>query len=264
MSAGIRQKDVVEMLALFNLSDKEIAVFFVLLEKDKATASDIARALPKISRTSIYDLLANLQKLALISSFETEKLTYYKAGSAEHIIDILEEKKRALTKQQNALRTVSDTLHQLRSGTAYRPGVRFFEGAIGITAIHRELQNARKEMWSIVNFEAIHRVFPMVNNEDRLKDFQTYAVPRKTLIVHNPDGELYLRVAPVTNLHHVKWLPKSTEIKTDTLMWEGHVAIIDYAQHLNGIIIDNPTIYETTRSWFTMMWESIPEEVRQK
>ncbi len=250
------------MLSLFGLSDKEMLVFFTLLEKDEATAPEIARAIPKIPRTSVYDLLDNLCNLALVSSFKKGTHTYYKTGSAEHIIDILEEKKRVLSEKQNALRSVSDVLRQLHAGTAYRPGVRFFEGENGILAIHRELQNARKEMWSIVNFEAIHRVLPMVHNEDRLKDFQTYAIPRKTLIVHNPDGEQYLRAAPVTSIHRVKWLPKSVEIKTDTLVWEGHVAIIDYAQHINGIIIDNPTIHATFASWFQMMWDSVPEEVR--
>ena len=233
MSQIFRQKDLENALSVFQLSHREIEVFYVLLRKDAATASEIARGVPKIPRTSVYDLLHNLQEFGLVSVFQKGAHTYYKAGSAEHIVDVLEDKKRVLSKKQDALRNVSDIFQQIRSGTAYRPGIRFFEGRKGILAITRELQDALKPLRTIANMAAVKKEFSDIDRKDDIEDFQKYRIPRRALFVHNQEAEEYLKISPVSEIHRVKWLPVSMKLETDTLCWEGHVAIIDYAQNVN-------------------------------
>lgn len=69
-------------------------------------------------------------------------------------------------------------------------------------------------------------------------------------------AEKYLKVAPIGELHKVKWLPEGTELQTDTLIWEGYTAIIDYTENLSGVVIDNPAISDTFSVWFDLIWSN--------
>jgi len=152
---------------------------------------------------------------------------------------------------------VADFFQQLKTGTAYEPGIRYFEGKQGVLAIQRELQNARQETRTIVDIASVYRTFPRMLVEDNLKDFQTYKILKKDLMIKTREAERYLKVAPISPFHQVKWLPPEVSFKTDTLIWNGHVSIIDYSDRLSGIIIDNPVISATFVAWFEMMWRSL-------
>lgn len=256
MSTDTRRQKLEGVLKELNLSAKEIKVFLTLLKIGRASPSDLAHSLSDISRTSIYDQLRSLEKKGIVSSTVSEKTTLYQPEHLGQVIDGLEQEKRAIEQKQNTLRAVTDLFEQMRSGTAYRPGVRMFKGKQGIRAVHRELQDTRKELRAIGDLSAVLRVFPDVRQEDNLKDLQTHKIPRWGLMVHNTGGEQYLKVAPPSDYNHVRWLPKESVVNTDTLMWDGHVAIIDYTEPINAIVIDNPTIYETFVDWFEMLWNT--------
>lgn len=261
MSSVTRQQNkITEVLKKLDLDEKETAVFLFLLQKNAATASQIAKSCKHITRTSVYDIAKRLQKIGIITSFEQNNKTYFQIGNVEHIIDSLENKKREMTDTQNLLRETADIFRQIKSGSIYTPSVRFFEGKNGIMAIHRELQNARKETKTIVNIAAVSKEFPGIFYEDTLKDFQTYKIMKKDLMIKNPEAEKYLKIAKIGEFHKVKWLPEGTGLQTDTLIWEGHTAIIDYTENLSGVVIDNPTIADTFSVWFDLIWNSITEK----
>ena len=256
MSTNSRRQKIQTVLDLLGVGERESEVFFGLLERGAASAAMLAKQTPDIPRTSIYDILKNLQQRGLVSTVTKDAVIFYQVESAEHAIDTLEAQKRELDEKQNAIRAAADAFQQLKFGTTYEPGIRHFQGKNGILAIHRELQKARQETRTIVNIAAVYKFFPRLVVEDNLKDFQTFKIPKKDLMIKSPEAKRYLQSAPITAIHQVKWLPDSVRFDTDTLIWEGHVAIIDYSDRLSGIIIDNPTIEKTFVAWFEMMWGS--------
>lgn len=259
MSMNNRQQKIQSALAALNVTGRASEVFFVLLKQGTASAARIAKHIRDIPRTSIYDILKNLQHHGLVSSFSKGKETLFSVENIEHAVDVLEEQKRDLTEKQNSIRAVADLLTQFKTGTIYQPSLRYFEGKQGILAIHREIQNARHPTRTIVDIESVYKAFPQMLSLDNLKDFQTYQIEKKDLIIKTRSAERYLKVAPISTTHHVKWLPPEMHFKTDTLIWSGHVAIIDYADKFSGIVIDNPTIADTFVAWFEMMWGNINE-----
>lgn len=257
-----QQKDLEPLLQNINLSQRETKIFLTLLNLEKATAAQIAESNSSIPRPSVYDVIKSLERQGLVSSFIQEGKTYFQIQDIEHIIDVIEEQKRELTDRQNTLRSLTDLFRQIKSGSAYKPAVRFFEGKAGIMAIHRELQNARKETKTIVDIASVVKVFPrMLIDEDDLKDFTLYRIPKKDLMIKSVEAQKYLEIAPINKTHLVKWLPQNVIFETDTLIWNGHTAILDYSHHLSGVIIDNPAIAKTFEAWFDMMWGNIKEEI---
>lgn len=260
MSTNNRRQKIQDALDKINVSPRDSEVFFTLLKYDTSTAAEIGKRLPAIPRTSIYDILRTLLQQGLVSTFVKGKQTYFQVENIEHTVDILEAQKREITEKQNTIRSIADLFAQMKLGTTYQPATRFFEGKNGILAIHREVQNARLETRTIVDISSVYRVFPRIVSEDNLKDFQTFQVPKKDLMVKSREAERYLKVAPISAFHQIKLLPNSVQFKTDTLIWGGHVAIIDYTDHLSGIIMYNPTIADTFVAWFEMMWNSVIEK----
>lgn len=257
-----QQKELAGLLQNLSLSQRETDIFSTLLNLGKATAANIAEANSSIPRPSVYDVIKSLERQGLVSSFTQEGKKYFQIQDIEHIIDVVEDQKRRLTDKQNALRSAADLFKQIKSGTAYKPSVRFFEGKQGIMAIHRELQNAKEATKTIVDIASVAKIFPhILVTEDNLKDFQSYNIPKKDLMIKSAEAEKYLKVAPVTKTHRVKWLPSEVKFETDTLIWEGHTAILDYSQSLSGVIIDNPAIAKTFEAWFDIIWGNIKEEI---
>lgn len=120
----------------------------------------------------------------------------------------------------------------------------------------------RPYQYSYVDIASVAKIFPhILVTEDNLKDFQSYNIPKKDLMIKSAEAEKYLKVAPVTKTHRVKWLPSEVKFETDTLIWEGHTAILDYSQSLSGVIIDNPAIAKTFEAWFDIIWGNIKEEI---
>lgn len=259
MSTDSRRQKIQGVLGILNVVGRESEVFFALLEGGMNTPAAIAKQLRHIPRTSIYDILKTLQQAGLVSSFIHGDDLFYQVEHIEHVADVLEAQKRDLSEKQSSIRAVADLFEQIKTGTAYQPGNRFFEGKRGILAIHRELQNARQETRTIVDIASVHKVFPQMLFEDNLKDFQTYKIMKKDLMIKSPEAERYLKAAPISPIHEVKWLSPGVSFQTDTLIWPGHVAIIDYSQRLSGVVIDNPTIADTFVAWFEMMWQTLPK-----
>lgn len=216
-----------------------------------------------MARTSVYDVLKNLARMGLVSSFVEGEKQYFHVQDAEHIIDALERQKKDITEKQDLLRSMGDVIKQMKSGSAYQPRVRYFEGENGILAIHREMLKACKETRAIGDMAAVARIFPRIVVEDNLEEFHLHKVPMYSLIIKNREGEKYIKVASYLQ-RHFKWLPEGTKLETDTFIWEGHVAILDYSAHLSGVIIDNLTIVDTFVAWFELIWKGCGEEAGRK
>lgn len=250
-----------EALLGFGLSSRELAVFFTIMELGRSSAAGLAQKHEDIPRTSIYDIVASLESRGLISKYEEKGQLLYQAGGIDHIIDILESKKREIDAQQQELRSLVDVFNQIKMGSAYQPRVRFYEGKAGFVAMQREVSNVRTPICGMVDMAAVARVFPSTIFQDNLRDLHVHKVPKRDLVVKNHQGETYLKTTPPSDFRKAKWLPKEVQFQTDTLIWEGHVAMFDYSGEPSGVIIDNPAIYKTFLAWFEMMWERIPAEV---
>ncbi|MBI2437032.1 MAG: hypothetical protein HYV41_04820 [Candidatus Magasanikbacteria bacterium] len=257
MSTKFRQQEIEHVLKELPLDEREMVVFLAILGLGKVSASEIAKKVSDIPRTSVYDVLASLKKHALVSTVIESGTALYQIAGIEHMIDNLEEQKREIADKQNKLRSVADMFTQLKSGNIHQSQVRFFEGKRGILAVHREIQNARMETRTFVDIEAVSKTLPRIFFEDNLQDFQTYKILKRDLMVHSREAERYLRIAPITEFHQVKWLPSTMQFETDTLVWGGHVAILDYSSPLSAVIIDNPIIAKTFVAWFEMMWKML-------
>ncbi len=232
----------------------------MILRSGKLTAAEVAKKLMHIPRASVYDVLDSLQRVGIVSVFEEGGKKYFQVENVENTITGWERKRKDIEAKENGLRSLAATINQLKAGVQYRPSTRFFEGKNGVLTILREIQDARKEARTIVDIAAVSKTFPYIFSEDNLSNFRKYKILKRDLMIKSREAQQYLKAAPLTEHHKVKWLPEHVKFQTDTLMWDGHVAIVDYSTHLSGVIIDNPSIYETFCAWFEMMWAGLPDD----
>lgn len=250
------------LLKELGLDDRQAEVYIEVMRSGKLSPSQIAQKHRSIPRSSIYDILGTLQSQGFVSTVQESGKLYYQAQGIEHVIDVLDEEKRKVEVKQRKLRSAADVFIQIQTGSTYRPAVRHFEGKNGFVAMQREISNVRSPMRTLVDLAAVAKTFPSSIFQDNLKDLFLNKVEKHDLMIKNHEAETYLKAAPPTAFHRIKWLPTEVKFQTDTLIWEGHVAIMDYSGSPSGVIIDNPAIYQTFMAWFNMMWNTIQDEVK--
>ncbi len=266
MSTDNRQQNIENepknLLKELGFDERQAEVYLEVMQSGKISPSEIAKKHRDIPRSSVYDILSSLQNQGFVTTVQESGKLLFQTQGIEHVIDVLEDEKRTVEEKQRKLRTAADAFAQIQSGSAYQPAVRHFEGKNGLVAMQREIANVRTALYTIVDMTAVAKTFPRTIFQDNLKDLYLNKIEKHDLMVRSPEAETYLKTAMPTTFHRIKWLPADVEFQTDTLVWDGHVAIMDYSGTPSGVIIDNPAIYKTFHAWFEMMWNSIKEEVK--
>ena len=116
-----------EILEDIGLSKKEIRVYLALLRLGEETASRISEV-SDLNRVTTYGLLKSLSEKGFCSSYEKNKVQYYRPASPDSILGLLEEKKKRFG-------LVVSHLKQQEKKIIEKPEVAIFEGKKGIASL---------------------------------------------------------------------------------------------------------------------------------
>ncbi|NCA94062.1 MAG: transcriptional regulator TrmB, partial [Sphingobacteriia bacterium] len=120
-------------LAQFDLIGKKADVYLAVLELGSGTVIEIARK-SEIKRTTVYDILLDLEKSGLI--YQTTKVNkrLFVAEDPEKLKKKLEEKERVLGEMLPQLRS----LYNIKG---IKPKIKFYEGKEGLRQVYSDTLN---------------------------------------------------------------------------------------------------------------------------
>lgn len=140
-----------------------------------------------------------------------------------------------------------------------KPVVTYYEGVEGIKKVYMDTIKEGKEMWSLVETSevdpAIYEWLTTTYVVDRVKK----DIKVKAIVASGSKTKIY------TGLNE-KELRETKVISSDKFPFENEIniygnkmAIVNYRKgtKLLGVIIDNPILVNTFRSWFNLTWQSI-------
>lgn len=138
--------------------EKEIAVFFTLLEMGRGVVSEISRK-AGINRTTGYVILDSLAGKGLISISGKEPKQEYMAESPENLAKYLN---KLAKKQKNIAEEINKMLPELISlyNVGDRPKVRFYEGTEGLKQVYEDTLTATKSIVAYATFDDMHKALP--------------------------------------------------------------------------------------------------------
>lgn len=143
--------NLLEQIKKIGFQDNEAKVYLALLELGRATVTEIGKA-TGMNRTTGYDILERLCLNGVANRTTVGKKHMYLAEPPIRLKQYLTNKKHTI---ENNLEKLDNFLPDLRSlyKTDLKPGIKFFEGRVGIKNIYADALTAKSPIYSILDAE---------------------------------------------------------------------------------------------------------------
>ncbi len=239
------------------LRDKEIQAFLKMLPLGSQAVSVMAKYVG-IPRSSMYEMLARLKRLGVIDEWERSGVTYVKCVPAASLPDLLKTRGRQIEQALTTIKTELPKLEQLENKLSITPKVKFYEGKREVMKVY-EAVIKEKQFYASFNPKLVKHRMP----EYYLKlgeELRKNGGRAKELVVDCKEGHTYQKHF-ASKLHHIKILPSHVRFPSDTIIGEHTIFMIAYGENeVCATEIVNPSLAQTQRALFELVWENIPEE----
>jgi len=154
------------ILKNLDLTDKEISIYYALLQMGPSSIRDIA-AKADINRGTSYETLKGLAKKGIVNYLPKGKRRIFQAEDPSRLLALAEEKQQALEKTLEDLKTeIVPGLRHLKPEFA-TSNVRFYEGDEGVEFVLKDILNSTDngdKAYSVISTQALrehlYRPFP--------------------------------------------------------------------------------------------------------
>lgn len=245
----------ITILKKLGLSDKEIKVYFSLLEHGAISVRGLSE-LTDLNRGTVYDILKRLQEMGLVSYYHQETKQKFVAEDPEKLLKLAEDKEDELRKLKDGINEMVPELKSRQDKGGQRPATKFYENKAGVRTI---LQDVLSVMAGRPEDEREYYIYSATNVSADIKaaypDFTKDRIKRKIRVKS-------VSLAQGGGLHGLderRWLGSNEESATFILIYYNKCAFIsrDSQEKPVGVIIENKMIYETQKTIFLRLWELI-------
>jgi HTH-type transcriptional regulator, sugar sensing transcriptional regulator len=237
--------EIIQSLEEIGLSEKEIQVYLALLNLGEETASRVSE-IANLNRITTYTLLKSLKEKGFCSSYNKNKVQYFKPIKPEEILNILEFKKEKL-------KLILPGLESLKSSITKKPEISVYEGKEGLKTVFEGLLKEKPKEHLIMTTEKIFKIlefyFPhFINRKENLK------IKTKILGPKNKEASKYVKKYN-KNFRKIKEL-KDFNFFSRIEIYNNKVLIINLEkENLISILIHNNNIANSFRGVFEKLWK---------
>ncbi|MBI2639260.1 hypothetical protein HYW83_06785 [Candidatus Peregrinibacteria bacterium] len=237
------------------LRDKEIQAFLKMLPLGSQAVSVMAKYVG-IPRSSMYEMLARLKRLGVIDEWERNGVTYVKCIPVDSLPDLLKTRGHQIEQALENIQAQLPKLEQLENKLSITPKVKFYEGKREVMKIYETVLK-EKEFYAAFNPSLVKHRMPeyylRIGEELRKKNGRA-----KELVVDCKEGRAYQKHF-ASKLHNVKILPHHVQFPSDTIIGEHTIFMIAYGENeICATEIVNPSLAQTQRALFELVWGNIP------
>lgn len=239
-------------LEKLGLNKNESKVYYELLKLGSSTASELVKQLG-VHRNIVYDNLEKLIEKGLVSYIieETKKLFIAQEPSA--ILDYLDKKEEEISKERIFAKKLILEINNLKEKKKVEQEAQIFRGIKGMKKVLAEVLNAKENL-----------VLGMTNKSTDLlgetywKNYNVKVKEKriKERLLLNFDFEDLYKFKKNKNIQ-IKTLPKELNQITETILFNGKVAIFIYSEKPLVFLIKDKNLYQTYLQQFEFLWNSL-------
>ncbi|MEK6908725.1 MAG: helix-turn-helix domain-containing protein [Nanoarchaeota archaeon] len=235
-------------LEKLGLNKNEAKVYFGLLKKGQATASELVKSVG-VHRNIIYDNLEKLIDKGLVSYVVEGTKRKFIAEKPESIIDFLETKKKNLEEEIKSATNLIPEINSILSTSKTEQETFLFRGIQGVKKILQDMLSS-KEFWII----GVSNASVEILGETYWTHFNQLRKNRKIKehLLFNADFKNTVGITKA--LSERKKLPRQLIQVTEIMLFEDQVAIIVYSGEPLGVVIKNEEVFNTFRKQFDFLW----------
>ncbi len=239
------------------LSEKEAAVYIMLIQVDDASVIDIAKK-TNINRTTIYIVLESLEKKGLVTETTVGKKTHYQAEPPERLETYVQRQKVTLDEYSKRLVDVIPQIKSIQRETGVKPIVKLYEGKEGIISLNEELYESDDEGGTAYLMYSRDLLDSVFSKEDRAK-YKKVRIQKnvKTKVLYNSSGN---DVPTDETGERIKIDGQKYPVTCDISVYKDRVRIGILGKKLSGIFIKSQDFADTLRSLFNFAFDSIKKE----
>ncbi|HBU06593.1 MAG TPA: hypothetical protein DEB09_00745 [Candidatus Magasanikbacteria bacterium] len=239
---------ITDYLQQFGLNKKQAEIYLACLKLGPSKVGNIQKE-SQIKRTTLYDILSELEKQGLIIHTTKQKTRIYSATSPDKLSELVEQKK-------TAIQTIMPDLQELFFSIAYRPNVRFYEGNEGIKEIYKETLNCKdKKILQIVSVKDFVE-FPGKNfMEWYVKERAKKNITAKA--IHPKSGDVYNNFFGINDdalKREVRYMPKSLFSMSMMMIYDNNVVAMSTKKENYGFVIESKEYSTAMRTMFEFLW----------
>lgn len=247
---------MVRELEKLGFTGKQSVVYVALLGLGKATAAEIGQK-TGINRTSIYDIIGELQGLGLVSLVAHAKKQTYRAESPEKLPVILAaqaDRLRDLAKQSEG---VASMLQSVVAKSPSKPKIKIYEGESGIKSLYDASLLCRTSIRSFLTADTVNAF----DEEYMQKYFAARArrgIKIQGILNDSPASRDYLNQAKELK-RDIRLVPQDKmDIVPEVYIYDNTVAIFSLKERL-GVSIESKDIAYAFRKLYDLAWEKAGE-----
>jgi len=247
-------------LMKFGLNKNESRVYYALLNKKEATASELLKS-SNLHRNIIYDNLERLIEKGLVSFVIDKKVKRFVAEDPKTILGFLNSKKNKIDTQINTANKIIPDINKILSKREVTQKTTVLRGKDGIKKVILDILDYNV-YWSIgitnesTEFLGYHfwKNFDVKKINKKIKDYLLF-------------NSNFININDVVNpkYSNVRMLPKELDQVTEIYLYGDTVAITVYSLHPLAIVIKDSNIFKTFKKHFDFLWKlSKPVKLKKK
>ena len=247
-----------EILTNLGLTSEEADIYQSLLNNGSQSASELDKT-SKVKRTYVYRICQELAKKNLVTIEKKGQTTRFIPQSPDFLLTQAQEQKVKAEQAQQALETILVQLKSKFNRVEAKPTISYFEGIDGVKKVYLDTIKTNKPILALVETSKVdEKVYRWITTDYvRLRVIEK--IPVKSIVASGPKTPIYTKL----DKHELREtriiLSRQFPFENEINIYGDKIAIINHRRgsKLLGIIIDNPFIASTFRSWFMVTWKKL-------
>lgn len=242
----------IEILRDIGLTDSEINVYLALLELGSSATGKIVEK-SKVASSKIYEILDKLIQKGLVSFIVQSGVKHFEAAPPSRIMDYMQEKEEAFTKQKKELQNILPELELKQTLSKYKTEATIFRGVKGATTAFKQLiakMNPGDEWIGYVIF---------ITNKSYFNTLSTLHKERakkgiKSRQIFNESARTYAQDRSTIPLTKIKYV--SNDMQTPAIInVGGNITLINVNDNDPTIfLIESKEVADSFRTQFEKLW----------
>ena len=250
-----------DILRKIGLTENEIKIYLHLLKSGSSTAYEIGKQ-TGIYRVHVYDKLEQLMDKGLVTHVYRGAKKYFQATHPSKIKHYLEDQKRVLEVQEQAVDSILPELEAMTRIPKEDTFVEVFKGNEGLKFFLKDIIKTKKEVLITGIDDQKYQDALSIFMKQYFRDLRNNNIKERVITLKKLGVFLFEKeLAPTT---HYRFLTEKQFNPTNTFVYGNKVVIVTWGTPVMAVMIKNEAIAETYRNHFEHLWNVASEQPNNK
>jgi len=250
-----------DILRKIGLTENEIKIYLHLLKSGSSTAYEIGKQ-TGIYRVHVYDKLEQLMDKGLVTHVYRGAKKYFQATHPSKIKHYLEDQKRVLEVQEQAVDSILPELEAMTRIPKEDTFVEVFKGNEGLKYFLKDIIKTKKEVLITGIDDQKYQDALSIFMKQYFRDLRNNNIKERVITLKKLGVFLFEKeLAPTT---HYRFLTEKQFNPTNTFVYGNKVVIVTWGTPVMAVMIKNEAIAETYRNHFEHLWNVASEQPNNK